>query len=162
DVFEKTAAWIEDNRLECATFHILTPYPGTPLFKQMEAEGRLLHQDWSLYDTAHAVFRPRHMTPERLEEGYAWCYRRLFSPVSIWRRRPTDLRAVVPYLAMCYLYKKSNRMWHLLIRHRLTATVWRPLVEWTRRRHLRFRHRLEAVPISCGDGQSGVFFSAGV
>ena len=63
DVFERTVAWIEANRLECATFHILTPYPGTPLFRQMEAEGRLLHRDWRLYDTAHVVFRPRHMTP---------------------------------------------------------------------------------------------------
>ena len=53
-----------------------------------------------------------------------------------------DLRAVLPYLAMSYLYKRSNRFWHFLIRHRLTAAVWRPLVEWTRRRHVRFRRRL--------------------
>ena len=52
DVFARTAEWIEENRLECATFHILTPYPATPLFRQMEAQGRLLHRDWSLYDTA--------------------------------------------------------------------------------------------------------------
>ena len=162
DVFEKTASWIEDNRLECATFHILTPYPGTPLFRQMEAEGRLLHKDWSLYDTAHVVFRPRHMSPAQLAEGYAWCYERLFSHRSIWRRRPVDLRAVLPYLAMSYLYKRSNRLWHLLIRYRLTATVWRPLVEWTRRRHVRFRHRLECVPAPPARGQQGTVLTAGV
>jgi radical SAM superfamily enzyme YgiQ (UPF0313 family) len=145
DVFARTAAWIEENRLECATFHILTPYPGTPLFRQMEAEGRLLHRNWTLYDTGHVVFRPRHMPPEELAAGYAWCYRRLFSHGSIWRRRPADLRAVLPYLAMSYLYKRSNLLWHFLIRHRLTNRVWRPLVEWTRRRHLRFRRRLEAA-----------------
>lgn len=143
DVFERTAAWIEENRLECATFHIMTPYPGTPLFRQMEAEGRLLHRNWSLYDTAHVVFQPKHMSIEELAEGYAWCYARLFSHASIWRRRPGDWRAVLPYLAMSYLYKRSNRMWHLLIRHRMTARVWHPLVEWTRRRHVRFRKRLE-------------------
>jgi len=142
DVFEQTARWIEVNRLECATFHILTPYPGTPLFAKMEAEGRLLHKNWALYDTGHVVFRPRHMTPEQLAQGYAWCYRRLFSHGSIWRRRPHDLRAVLPYLAMSYLYKKSNRFWYLLIRQRLTATVWWSLVEWTRRRHVCFRRRL--------------------
>jgi radical SAM superfamily enzyme YgiQ (UPF0313 family) len=142
DVFERTVAWIEENRLECATFHILTPYPGTPLFRSMEEEGRLLHKDWSLYDTAHVVFRPRHLSPEALAEGYAWCYERLFSHRSIWRRRPADARAVPPYLAMSYLYKRSNRLWHFLIRNRLTAPVWRPLVEWTRLRHLRFRRRL--------------------
>jgi radical SAM superfamily enzyme YgiQ (UPF0313 family) len=79
DVFAHTAGWIEENRLECATFHILTPYPATPLFRQMEAEGRILHRDWTLYDTGHAVFRPKHMTAEELERGYAWIYQRLFS-----------------------------------------------------------------------------------
>ena len=144
DVFAKTAQWIEENRLECATFHILTPYPGTPLFRKMEAEGRLLHRDWSLYDTAHVVFRPAGMTEAELAQGYAWLYRRLFSHASIWRRRPGDWRAVAPYLAMSYLYKRSNRLWHFLIRHRLVSTVWRPLVELTRRRHLKFRREIAA------------------
>ncbi|HET9298417.1 MAG TPA: radical SAM protein [Candidatus Polarisedimenticolaceae bacterium] len=142
DVFQRTAAWIEDNRLECATFHILTPYPGTPLFRQMEAEGRLLHRDWSLYDTAHVVFQPKRMTEEQLAEGYAWCYRRLFSHRSIWRRRPDDPRAVLPYLAMAYLYKRANPLWALLIRRRWVGPLWRPVVEMTRRRHLAFRKRL--------------------
>jgi radical SAM superfamily enzyme YgiQ (UPF0313 family) len=162
DVFARTVSWIEENRLECATFHLLTPYPGTPLFRGMESEGRLLHKDWSLYDTAHVVFRPRHMTPERLAEGYAWCYERLFSHGSIWRRRPEDPRAVLPYLAMSYLYKRSNRFWYLLIRHRLTARVWRPLVEWTRRRHLRFRQRLERRPEEETYARSSAVVSAGV
>jgi radical SAM superfamily enzyme YgiQ (UPF0313 family) len=142
DVFARTAEWVEENRIECSTFHILTPYPATPLFRQMEAAGRLLHRDWSLYDTAHAVFRPTHMTPEELESGYQWIYRRLFSHASIWRRRPEDWRAVPPYLAMSYLYKRSNRFWHLLIKHDLVHAVWRPLVELTRVRHLRFRRGL--------------------
>jgi radical SAM superfamily enzyme YgiQ (UPF0313 family) len=144
DVFTRTASWVEENRLECATFHILTPYPATPLFRQMEAEGRLLHRDWSLYDTAHAVFRPRNMSPEELEQGYAWMYQRLFSHASIWRRRPEDWRAVAPYLAMSYLYKRSNRFWRLLIKHHLVHAVWRPLVELTRLRHVRFREELAA------------------
>src|SRR5262249_48757211 len=129
EVFADTVRWVEANRLECATFHILTPYPGTPLFARMEAEGRLLHRDWSLYDTGHVVFRPRHMTPGQLAQGYAWCYRRLFSHRSIWRRRPRDVRAVLPYLAMSYLYKRSNFLWYHLIRGRLTARAWGGLVE---------------------------------
>jgi radical SAM superfamily enzyme YgiQ (UPF0313 family) len=153
DVFERTADWIEVNRLECATFHILTPYPATPLFRQMERECRLLHRDWSLYDTAHAVFRPKHMSPEELEEGYAWLYRRLFSHACIWRRRPEDWRSVAPYLAMSYLYKRSNRFWRLLIKCHLVHAAWRPLVELTRLRHLRFRKELETRgECRCGVG----------
>jgi radical SAM superfamily enzyme YgiQ (UPF0313 family) len=160
DVFGQTVDWIEAARLECATFHILTPYPGTPLFEQMEQQGRLLHRDWSLYDTSHCVFRPRHMTPEQLEEGYAWCYRRLFSHGSIWRRRPRDWRAIPAYLAMAYLYKKSNWLWPILIRHRLTQRMWRPLLEIIRIRHIRFRKRLEERPIA--DRLVGNLVSAGV
>lgn len=162
DVFARTVDWIERARLECATFHVMTPYPGTPLFRQMESEGRLLHKDWRLYDTAHVVFRPRHMTPDELAEGYAWCYERLFSHASIWRRRPDDWHAVAPYLAMSYLYKRSNRLWHLLIRHRLTGPVWHPLVEWTRRRHLRFRRRLASQNAPAPLSTPGAVVSAGV
>jgi radical SAM superfamily enzyme YgiQ (UPF0313 family) len=150
DVFERTVEWIEQNKLECATFHILTPYPGTPLFAQMKREGRLLHENWTLYDTANVVFRPKRMTCRQLMDGYAWCYERLFSHASIWRRRPRDWRAVPAYLGMSYLYKRANWLWPILIRHKLVADVWRPLVELTRRRHLRFRKRLEGRAIgSC-------------
>lgn len=82
-----------------------------------------MHRDWRLYDTAHVVFEPARMTAEELALGYEWSYERLFSHRSIWRRRPRDWRAVLPYLAMSYLYKKSNRFWHWLIRLRLTASV---------------------------------------
>jgi len=152
DVFARTAEWIEANRLECATFHILTPYPGTPLFRRLEREGRLLHRDWARYDTAHVVFRPLRMSEAQLAEGYAWLYQRLFSHASIWRRRPRDWRAVAPYLAMSYLYKRSNRFWHRLIRADLTHRVWWPLVELTRRRHVRFRRQLAARHAPSGSG----------
>jgi radical SAM superfamily enzyme YgiQ (UPF0313 family) len=147
ETFPQLASWIEESRIECATFHILTPYPGTPLFRQMEEEGRILHRNWNLYDTAHAVFRPKHMTPEQLEDGYSWLYEKLYSHGSIWKRRPEDLRAVVPYLGMSYLYKRSNAFWPLLIRAQLTNAAWRPLVEMTRRRHVRFRRALADRPL---------------
>jgi radical SAM superfamily enzyme YgiQ (UPF0313 family) len=146
DVFQTTAEWIEENHLECGTFHILTPYPETPLFRQMEAEGRLLHRNWDLYDTAHVVFRPKHMTPEELLLGYDWIYRRLFSHASIWRRRPVGVAAALTYLASSYLYKRSNRFWHFLIKHQLVHLAWRPLVELSRQRHLAFREKLANRP----------------
>ena len=62
---------------------------------------------------------------------------------SIWARRPHHWPAVLPYLAMALLYKRANPLWQFLIRHRLTHTVWTPLVHLTRLRHLRYRARLE-------------------
>jgi radical SAM superfamily enzyme YgiQ (UPF0313 family) len=160
DVFARTADWIEENRLECATFHILTPYPATPLFRRLESEGRILHRDWTLYDTGHAVFRPSQMSPEELEHGYAWIYQRLFSHRSIWQRRPAQWQAVPLYLAMSYLYKRSNRFWHLLIKHDLVNPVWKPLVEMTRWRHVHYRGRLAAT--ESVSTLSGHIVSAGV
>jgi len=142
DTFVELADWIETNRFECATFHILTPYPGTPLFRQLEAEGRLLHRDWDRYDTAHVVFRPKHLTPDQLLLGYDWLYRRLFSHASIWRRRPRTAGEAATNLAGCYLYKRSNRLWHFLIKRRLVRQVWWPLVEMTRWRHVAYCKRL--------------------
>jgi hypothetical protein len=46
---------------------------------------------------------------------------------------------------MSYLYKRSNRFWRFLIKYHLVHAVWRPLVEMTRLRHLRFRKELAAT-----------------
>lgn len=141
-IFDRTLEWIESNRLQCATFRILTPYPGTPLFRRMEAAGRILHRDWSQFDTAHVVFRPLRMSADELAAGYTKCHERIFSLRSILRRRPDDWRAVVPYLVTSLLYERSNPLWRVLIERRLTARVWRPLMELTRKRNLAFRRRL--------------------
>ena len=144
DVFTRTADWIEENRLECATFHILTPYPATPLFRQMEAEGRLLHRDWALYDTAHAVFRPKqHVaggTGTRLcLDVSAPLLTRfdLAAPARGLARRCSVSGDVVPVQALQPV---------LAIAHQAPsgACRWRPLVELTRLRHVRFREELAA------------------
>ena len=77
-VFERTVAWAIGHGIETATFHILTPYPGTALYTRIAAQGRLLHRDWDRYDTRHTVFRPARMTPEQLEEGYWSAYREFY------------------------------------------------------------------------------------
>lgn len=92
------------------------------------------------------------MRPEELERGYAWLYQRIFGHRSIWARRPEDPRAVPAYLAMSYLYKRSNALWQFLIARNMTQLAWRPLVEWTRLRHTRFREELERRPT---DGPNG-------
>ncbi len=145
DVFERTLSWVEENRLECATYHILTPYPGTPLYRRLEREGRLLHRDWERYDTANCVYRPRHLSPSQLEGGYRWLYEQTFSARSIWRRRPREAAAVPAYLAMAALYKKSNPLWAGMIRHRVVHRSWAPLVELNRRRIVRRRARDRAA-----------------
>jgi radical SAM superfamily enzyme YgiQ (UPF0313 family) len=72
--FGRTVEWAIEHGVETATFHVLTPYPGTALFRSTEAAGRIRHRAWDLYDTRHAVFAPAQMTPDELEAGYRRAY----------------------------------------------------------------------------------------
>src|SRR6188768_1786597 len=72
DVFERTVDWAISQGLTTATFHIMTPYPGTGLHARMAREGRLTSHNWDLYDTRHVVFQPARLTPRALKEGYDW------------------------------------------------------------------------------------------
>jgi hypothetical protein len=99
---------------------------GTPLFRRLEAEGRILSHDWSRYDTAHAVFRPAQMTPEELERGYAWIYREFYSWANIARRLPEGrLESKVRFVVFNLALKKANWLWVVLIRLRILRPLFR-------------------------------------
>jgi hypothetical protein len=66
--------------------HILTPVPGTPLFEQMLADGRIASQEFGRYSGGQVVFRPRRLDPAELQAGYWKLYEQLFSWRAIWHR----------------------------------------------------------------------------
>lgn len=74
EVFEKTARFAIDSRIDLPRFAIVTPFPGTDLYLRLDAEKRILTRNWELYDGQHVVFRPAQMTVRQLQEGteYAW------------------------------------------------------------------------------------------
>ena len=84
--FERTLRFCEKNRIELPSFFLLTPLPGTPLFEKMESEGRLLHKDWSQYNGATVVFKPKLMTEETLQQGFNWACQEAYSWRSIVKR----------------------------------------------------------------------------
>ena len=86
-IFRETLDFLETSGVQNATFNILTPYPGTPLHRRLEAEGRILTRDWSKYNGREdVVFQPRHMSPEQLLDGFRYATRRFYSASSICRR----------------------------------------------------------------------------
>ena len=85
-VFETTIRYIEECRPSIPTFHILTPYPGTAMFRQFDDEGRLLHKDWQRYDHNQVVFRPKLMSPDRLYQGWVMARREVYCWPSIFSR----------------------------------------------------------------------------
>jgi len=129
-VFERTVEWAIERGVETATFHVLTPYPGTALHDRMSREGRLLHSDWNLYDTRHVVYRPARLTADELEDGYRWAYREFYRWRSIVRgasSKPTPLEAM-RHVAYAGGWKKLEPFWDLVIRARRVARL-RPLLE---------------------------------
>jgi radical SAM superfamily enzyme YgiQ (UPF0313 family) len=87
DVFDTTLAACEKLGIDGATVSILTPFPKTPVYEQLKAEGRLLSEDWRLYNSKTAVaFRPLNMTKDELWQGYNRFRRRFYSLGSFIRR----------------------------------------------------------------------------
>lgn len=110
DVFERTVEFAIEHKIETATFHILTPFPGTRAFADLDGEGRLLHRRWEYYDTDHAVFQPKRMTPEQLEEGHRWAYREFLRFGSIVRRS-VGLPGTLKRIAYNVAWMKVDPLW---------------------------------------------------
>lgn len=62
-----------------AEFALFTPYPGTPSWHRLLAEGRILHRDWSRYNDANVVFRPARMTAGELHAAYLRLWRDFYA-----------------------------------------------------------------------------------
>lgn len=86
DVFERTAKFVIDNAIDLPRFAISTPFPGTPLFHRLNAEGRILTKNWELYDGQHVVFQPKGMSPQELQTGHEWAWKEVYSRRAIVRR----------------------------------------------------------------------------
>lgn len=86
DVFEKTAQFVIDTGIDLPRFAILTPFPGTALYKRLDAENRITTRDWELYDGQHVVFQPAHMSADTLQQGNMATWRRVYGYRSIAQR----------------------------------------------------------------------------
>ena len=119
-VFDATAEWAVKNGIETATFHILTPYPGTALYTRMARERRILHNNWDLYDMRHAVFQPGKIDPATLERGYWRAYKKFYQWSSIFKAAATKKSFIgrLRHLAYTGGWKKAEPLWGFIIRHK--------------------------------------------
>jgi radical SAM superfamily enzyme YgiQ (UPF0313 family) len=120
DVFRRTVDWAIESGVTTATFHVLTPYPGTGLHARMESEGRIRTRDWDLYDTRHAVYLPRGMTGAQLEAGYWWAYEEFYRWSSIARASAHHATWNSRLSSFFYsaAWKKLEPLWGAVIRLR--------------------------------------------
>jgi radical SAM superfamily enzyme YgiQ (UPF0313 family) len=129
-VFERTVDWAISQGIETATFHILTPYPGTALHQRMQAQGRMTSDDWDLFDTRHVVFRPARMTEEALETGYWRAYRDFYKWGAIFRGAGSKVRLIerMRHIAYAGGWKKFEPLWDWVIRAKRVTSLL-PLLE---------------------------------
>ena len=82
-VFDITLDFIRKAKIKTAEFYILTPFPKTPVWNQLKNENRILHYNWTKYNTANVVFKPKNFTEQELLDGYIKCWKEFYSDISI-------------------------------------------------------------------------------
>ena len=130
DVFARTVDWAVQAGITTATFHILTPYPGTPLFTAMAAQNRIETRNWDRYDTRHVVYRPSGLSAEELKRGYDWAYESFYRWPSILKasKAHKSVKHRVKHFVYSAGWKKFEPAWDLVIRIRQLSQM-RPLLE---------------------------------
>jgi len=86
EVFMETARFAVEASIDLPRYAIVTPFPGTNLYKRLDAEGRILTKNWELYDAQHVVFQPKQMTPEQLYAGHEKAWKYTYSLPNMTRR----------------------------------------------------------------------------
>ncbi len=118
DVFKRTVDWGVHNGLTTSTYHILTPYPGTRLYKEMKAENRILTDNWDLYDTRNVVYQTKNLSAKELKDGYNWAYKNFYSWSNIFKS--STQHDTIKHQLKHFLYaggwKKFEPLWNFLIK----------------------------------------------
>lgn len=118
DVFKRTVDWGIQNAITTSTFHILTPYPGTRLFNEMEQARRITSRNWDLYDTRHVVYRTTNLSTQELEDGYNWAYKEFYSWSNIFEAswKHDSIKHKIKHLLYTGGWKKFEPLWNILIK----------------------------------------------
>jgi len=74
DDIKRLVDFLIEIELDVAEFTIMTPFPQSPVRRQMEKQGRILSNDWQKYTADKVVFQPKQMSPEKLQEMYYYAW----------------------------------------------------------------------------------------
>ena len=74
DDIKRLVDFLLEIKLDLAEFTVLTPFPHTRSRDDLVKDGRILSSDWDQYTADKVVYKPRHMSPDRLLELYHWAW----------------------------------------------------------------------------------------
>lgn len=66
-------------KIDTIQMTILTPFPGTKVYEDLEAQKRIFTKDWSLYDAQHIVFKPKLLSAQELQHNIVKAYKKFYS-----------------------------------------------------------------------------------
>ena len=92
DVFDNTLEFVNNSEIDVPDAMTLTPFPGTPLYKRLKKEKRILTEDWSKYDHRQVVFKPKNMSPQDLFSNIKRVNKEFYSLPNISRRVINSIR----------------------------------------------------------------------
>jgi radical SAM superfamily enzyme YgiQ (UPF0313 family) len=74
DFIKRLIDFLLEIELDLAEFTVLTPFPHTKAWDELNKQNRILSKDWNDYSADKVVFQPKQMAPEKLQEllDYAW------------------------------------------------------------------------------------------
>lgn len=75
---EKNINFLDKIEFDLLQITILTPFPGTELYCNLNTQNRLLHKDWKKYDCTHCVYQPLYVTPQQIEEYFVEAYKIIY------------------------------------------------------------------------------------
>lgn len=82
-VFDIALDFLQKAKIKTSEFYILTPFPQTPVWNQFKKEDRILHYNWTKYNTANVVYKPKNFTEQELLDGYIKCWKEFYADVTI-------------------------------------------------------------------------------
>ena len=78
--------FIDAAKIDLPRFAVLTPFPGTSLFKRLKRDGRILTENWEHYNSVRVVYQPEHMSVDDLQRGLIDLWRQTYSGGRILKR----------------------------------------------------------------------------
>lgn len=115
-VFDRTVEMVVKAKIDLPRYSILTPFPRTEYYAQLEKEGRIIERNWAMYDVQHCVYKPKLMTKEQLEEGTDRAWRETYSTGNIMKRLAPFRNSPWLSIPVNLGYKGYADKWHKFTR----------------------------------------------
>ena len=110
DSFKKAYDFALKNKLFYAAFNHLVPFPGTSLYEKLKREGKLLFNKWWLDSGCYfgnIYFKPKNLTPEKLEQ-LCYKYRYKFFSLASIIKRSFNFRVYWQDIIFLFIYFANN------------------------------------------------------